>query len=285
LRAYAVFLWRRLARIYPVHVAMLAALFVMVAVRGLLNTNFWDVSDLPRHLLLLQAWTDTLTWNLPAWSISAEWAAYVLFPAFVAMILRPASIVPAALVAGALLIGLQLFGLSKGIAWAFMGWPALFRVMSEFALGVLGFRLMRGVAPSLKFDMLAGGALIACLAIPFDIGKVIAIGIFVPAVAASAGPARELLGSRPLVALGIISYSIYMVHFLLFKLDQNFTHWMGLEHPSALVGVTLTLGSCAVVTAAAAGVYWTVERPARNWCRAQETWIIPHAKQHSAAAK
>src|SRR4051794_9498627 len=45
IRAYGLFLWRRFARIYPVHLVTLTALFVMVAARGLLNTNFWTVND------------------------------------------------------------------------------------------------------------------------------------------------------------------------------------------------------------------------------------------------
>jgi peptidoglycan/LPS O-acetylase OafA/YrhL len=40
------------------------------------------LSAVPAQLLLTHAWGvhDTLTWNEPYWSISAEWAAYLSFP-------------------------------------------------------------------------------------------------------------------------------------------------------------------------------------------------------------
>ena len=74
--------------------------------------------------------------------------------------------------------------------------------------------------------------------------------------------------------MGVISYSIYMVHFLLLKLAQNFVYWLGLEHPPAVVGLLLTLGWSATVTMVAAGIYWAIERPARNWCREREAQVF-----------
>jgi len=274
-RSYLIFLWRRLARIYPVHLAMLAALLAMVVARRLLDTNFWLVADLPRHLLLLHAWTDSLTWNLPAWSISAEWLAYVLFPVFVALMLRPASVLPAVATAAVLLLAFQVFVLAhNGTAAAFLGWPAALRVLSEFAMGVLGFRLVHSRKPSQVFDAVAVGALVVCFAVPVELVRVVAIGVAVTAIAASEGAVRKFLSTKPMVVLGTISYSIYMVHFLVLKLVQNINFQLGLEQPAPAVSPFLTLAWASVAVAAGAATYFAVERPARNWCRARETQLF-----------
>lgn len=56
---------------------------------------FWwrdTVEGLWKNLLLIHAWppNGAYSWNMPSWSISAEWAAYLVFPIllFVALKMR-----------------------------------------------------------------------------------------------------------------------------------------------------------------------------------------------------
>ena len=274
-RNYGLFLWRRLARIYPVHVVVLAALIVMVAARGLLNTNFWLLSEIPRHLALMQAWTDSLTWNVPAWSISAEWAAYGLFPLFAIIFLGRAPIWPGlALVVGLLTVFQLTYLRAGGLASAFMGWPALLRVMCEFAIGVLGYRLSRSLLPSWKYDVACALSFTVMLVVPFALVQIIAIGIFVPAVAASRSLVRQVLASKAAVALGVVSYSVYMVHFPVLKLVQNFNYRFGLEKTSDLVAPGLTVFWAVMVVVLAAMTYRAIEKPARDWCRRSEQYFF-----------
>ncbi|MCR4267498.1 acyltransferase [Nitratireductor sp. ZSWI3] len=87
-RSYLVYLGKRLARLYPLHLATLSY-FVLVGLAvhfGLLRSGGepqlfqWDT--LPAQILLIQAWgvQDTLTFNFVSWSLSAEWFAYLLLP-------------------------------------------------------------------------------------------------------------------------------------------------------------------------------------------------------------
>ena len=81
------FLWRRFARVWPLHAAVLAA-FVGIALLLLAtgrDTSGYPLAELPLHLALVQNWglTPDLAWNHPAWSISTEFAAYLLFPGLV----------------------------------------------------------------------------------------------------------------------------------------------------------------------------------------------------------
>ena len=78
------FWWRRIARIWPLHAVVLAGFcgFVALLVLTGRDRSGYPLHELPLHLLLVQNWgfTPQLTWNHPAWSISAELAAYLLFP-------------------------------------------------------------------------------------------------------------------------------------------------------------------------------------------------------------
>ena len=46
------------------------------------NSTFLHWSDFAHQLILTHAWGfgEAASWNGPAWSISAEWAAYLTFP-------------------------------------------------------------------------------------------------------------------------------------------------------------------------------------------------------------
>ncbi len=79
------FLRKRVARIWPLHLFMLACavgLALLLAATGRANPVDYPFDELPLHVFLLQNWgfTDRLAWNDPAWSISAELGAYLLFP-------------------------------------------------------------------------------------------------------------------------------------------------------------------------------------------------------------
>ncbi len=88
------FLWRRFARIYPLHLATLAfyvaialALYFGIA-RGE-NPARYPFSDIPAQLLLLHAIDGArLTFNFPSWSLSAEFFCYVLFPLMTILLSR-----------------------------------------------------------------------------------------------------------------------------------------------------------------------------------------------------
>lgn len=90
-RAIKNFLLARFARIYPLHVLALLAevlLFVAYLYVGKFellsdwNQHLYRLDAIPVQLLFLETVGifDFATWNMPAWSLSAEWWAYMLFP-------------------------------------------------------------------------------------------------------------------------------------------------------------------------------------------------------------
>jgi peptidoglycan/LPS O-acetylase OafA/YrhL len=222
---YGGFLWNRLARVYPLHLVTLAGVGLMAAAAGLAgiavdhNMLAWDA--LPANLLLVQAWgfAPVAGWNHPSWSISAEWFAYLCFPAFayVAWRLRdlPWAAVGLALALIAALYpafqALSGFPLTEAtIRWGFL------RIVPCFAYGCALHALWRSGAVTGRFSgagaCLAGAAVL--LAVHFrapDPVIVMTLGGLIVMLAAMAAAGSRFATQAPLVYLGEISYSTYMI--------------------------------------------------------------------------
>ena len=136
------FLWRRIARIYPLHLATLA-FYVVIAIAlhsGVGksdNPARYPLSDLPNQLLLLHAFDgERLTFNFPSWSLSAEMFCYLLFPLVAALASRRKGLILALVVLPALANTLyaQLAGTEPWADWINKG--GAFRALPGFNLGV-----------------------------------------------------------------------------------------------------------------------------------------------------
>jgi len=288
-KAIRVFLWHRLIRLYPVHVTVLATLVAMVGLATTLGMSLnvpdaWRASDLWAHLTLLHAWgvTASATWNAPSWSISAEWFAYLLFPALAPALVLLRSPVSAAIVAAAALT--LTAGIFAAAGWTFNAWtgaPALVRVSGEFVCGAALFRLIalsRGrtstfallCPPGLRHpgDVLAmvafAGFLIGASTGVSDASLVALLALTVVAVANSNGPLARFLGSRPVAWLGEISYSIYMVHFPLLIALRRALETGGYSAWSPAAHVLAFALAIVMVIAVAAILFYLVEHPARR---------------------
>ena len=97
-RATLRFLWLRLARVWPVYLVTmhLAALWIIFTL-NVGHVPSETVSTLNaisyiRQLLLVQLWFqpffDGSSWDGPAWSISAEWLAYLVFGLLILVVFR-----------------------------------------------------------------------------------------------------------------------------------------------------------------------------------------------------
>ncbi len=267
------FLWRRFARVWPLHGAILAAFvaFVAVLVATGRDASGYPLAELPLHLLLVQNWglTPDLTWNHPAWSISTEFAAYLLFPVLV-LAARWERVPSWALVALAgLLAGLlhALFAVRghDGLGDDIPG-MGLWRCLAGFALGCLMCQLWQRWAgrPHAAFLALLAGIAIALagwgLALPETAWVPALFFALLLALALGRGPLVSLLGGRVLTWLGEVSYSTYLAHFFLFILWK-----IAFVDASLQLGWASLAGYLALVLAASAGLYYGLEKPAQRW--------------------
>lgn len=278
---YRDFLWARLARIYPVHLATLAGLAVLAAAAAAIGLNAGDQvikwASLPAQLTLTQAWGLGLVggWNHPSWSISAEWFAYVSFPLF-ALLVWPLRRRPwfAIVLTMALVVSLNLgFAFFAGfpLTRATTAWGAL-RIVPCFALGCATWLLWRSQVISTRRGAVSG-ALLSLLAIMVavligapDWVTTCLFGALILALASLASTGSRLLTAPLWVYLGEVSFAVYMVCIpwqLLFEhVARKVVPLPGGALPPVLWAV-LYVG----VVPAAMVLHHLVERPAREAMR------------------
>ena len=215
-------------------------------------------------------------WNFAAWSISAEWIAYLAFPV-IAIALQKRS----ALVSGfafAVLLGLlNLLALTNGGRLAIHhDWGAV-RCLLEFAIGILVYEadrrcdLDRVLKSDAAFALVLGSILVAMHCWVRDILIVPGFALLVLCAARNTGFAAKLFATRPLRHLGDVSYSIYMVNILLFQI----VHYVWLAAGWGAFGAAFSpaqawaawLAAMALVVATSHFSYRWFEEPARAWLR------------------
>jgi peptidoglycan/LPS O-acetylase OafA/YrhL len=199
----------RFARIYPLFALTLLAMMIVHVSDPRLRMVSFSRRSLALQPLLLQQWSG-LSWNYPSWSISTEAEAYVFFVFAADLLVRGKY---PRLIGACCVAILAAMCIAKGGTLNFYsGIPALLRTFTEFSLGALLYRahsndagvppqwaailtlLLLGLGRITKLDFLMVGAL-GCL-IYYSVNATNVFG--------------RLLNSRPSVALGNWSYSVYL---------------------------------------------------------------------------
>ncbi len=258
------FLQKRIARIWPLHLAMLgatAALAIVLAATGRPDPAY-PFAELPVHILLVQNWgfTDTLRWNDPAWSISCELAAYLLFPLLALAIdwrRLPAAILFA--IAAALLLTLHHVMADQPNLGADIAHHGLVRCLTEFATGTIVAALwLRMRNQSSLPAILAAALLLSCWYVGAAETLVVPAA-FAFALLALATGRHTWLESRTIHWLGEISYATYLSHFLLWKLFK-----LVAIRDAAAVSLPMIVLYLTIVLITSAGLYHLLERPAQR---------------------
>ncbi|MGB2922986.1 MAG: acyltransferase [Mycobacterium sp.] len=307
-RATLRFLWLRLARVWPVYLVTmhLAAAWIIFTlyvghvpaeppVVDQLNAISWI-----RQVLLVQLWFqpyfDGSSWDGPAWSISAEWLAYLLFGALVLVIFRIAAATRARgllWLAVAASLPPVLLLLASGVFYT--PWSWLPRIVMQFTAGALACAAVRKLQLSHRArqssglaSLVLGGAIVGGLylldahppASIYDAGGLVDV-LFVPLVVTMAigvGTLPALLSTPIVVYLGHISFSLYMVH----ELVHTAWNWAVMQFDITLTpslsAKIVVLGLIAVAGIGAALLYHLVEEPARRWMRRMVDTKAPQEK-------
>lgn len=252
---YLFFVRLRFARIYPVHLFML----LVVTLQLWLWRGFDPLSDtvcaFVANITLTQAW-GTLAgaaYNQPAWTISAEWFAYLLFPVlaltsrsgpFAWLLLSSATIAAIPAVSrfmftyGEFTYGAQAILCGLYVSLGFFAYQLCrrlpdWRLFWRVSAIVMGPVLVALIWHTLGMDVFAIATAFLMMAL-FKSGPVFAYA------------------NKVSVYLGLWSYSLYMVHMPVLWLFK------------AVASNTPPLAIIAVMIAAAAGIYYRIEEPCRE---------------------
>jgi len=275
------FMRARVARLYPLHLFCLAYLLLFRLLITALQyarhkpVDFWQahsLESLGSQLVLLNAWfPKNPQWNIPSWSISAEFFAYALFPIMVTIHARARARCELAMAA----LSIAFFGyiLATSGSLDIVVGLAPARCIAGFFLGMLLY-FHRDVVARLPETVLTGlqiasvAVILLILATPVaDPWIVPAFFVLVASTWTDQGLLPKLLQRRPLLWLGDISYSVYLNHVCLIEI-LAFLWTRSAQH---LLGEGV-LNRCAwIVLVYAATLYIShltfqlVERPMRQW--------------------
>ncbi len=291
---YGDFLWNRFARVYPLHLATLAGVGLMAAVASLagivVGHNIVSWEALPANLLLVHAWgfAPVSGWNHASWSISAEWFAYLSFPAFafVAWRLRRRPFVAVALALAFIAVLYPAFERLAGfpLTAATIQWGAL-RIVPCFAYGCALHALWRsGAIPG---RLAAPGALVmgALVLGAVHLGApdpviVAVLGGLILMLASLAATGSTFASQSTFVYLGEISYSTYMICIPWKIVSVNAaTKVLGIEGEQ--LPLLIWLGIVAALIPLSAASYHLIEKPAREHMKA---WAQRRAQRRPVAA-
>ena len=241
------FLWRRFARLYPVHLFMTVIFVAFAFARlfahkiGIAATHVGEILpfqsgsaetlySLLTNLTLTQAMGmhDSLTYNPPAWTISVEFFAYFVFAAML-LWLPPKKLSHFAFI-GVLVAAIYAF-LSRvkpdmNITYDLAFW----RCLAGFYTGVIGAEIyrrltarsaaqeMKSIWTSNILEIIALAAFVAfVIYLPGKMQFFVApfALLFVVVFAFDKGFISKLMMARPFAFLARISYSVYMVHVII----------------------------------------------------------------------
>jgi peptidoglycan/LPS O-acetylase OafA/YrhL len=284
--------WRfallRFGRLYPLHLSVLLALILLrlahsasgLGTPSAFQAPFWSADTILASLLLVQSLHlfDFTPWNGPSWSISTEFYTYLLFALGVGLTKRGIVL----LLAPVVLVSTLALWLLVGNMNATFDW-GLIRCILGFSVGGLMWHAHRAA-------WLRSGTALEVMSIVLIVAFVCRAGttrlsLAAPAVfalavlvfAIEAGAVSRLLRAPGLLWLGERSYSIYMVHFLVWWLLADCVKLVRLAGIDLIASGesarqlwqndAVSLLYILLVLGAAAATYRMLEVPARAWFR------------------
>ena len=274
-RATPDFLGRRVARIAPLNVFVVTA----VTIAGLISFwkfgtyTFFESDDLTfdylANVFMLQGLGVGANLNGPSWSISTEFAAYLLFPILVVAVFRYRFSCFLSVAVSIVTLGwIASFQPRYGLG-ADSGIPSILRCFSEFTIGMVAFRVYRleTIRRFFGHDAITFGLAIGCalsMALRVDVPAVAMFPALIISCALNQGRAAALLTTRVPYFLGVVSYSLYLIHSPLRPVELDLVR---VVHPSPLsfsYALLFAAAGSASIVPFAWLAYNFVEKPGRT---------------------
>lgn len=284
----------RFARLYPLHLFTLGwciLLKILLHTSGIMPglspkmQGMFNLEAIPVHLLLLNAFVPSafLTFNIPSWSVSAEWYTYLLFPLLAWIAARQAWILKLLFVA---LLYVAYWGIIQYAGHNHdlnvTNYGGVSRCVIGFCIGMVTFAAFERLRqwPGLRHSgwlTLTGLLVVSGLHWGIsDLFLVAAFPVLIFLAARDTGAMSRLLDRRWFQIIGARSYSIYMIHvplmstFLVIWLMCRSEKSVGVDNASALALTPMMAWSaCAVYAALVLGLsaltYKYIEAPMRQW--------------------
>lgn len=294
--SYLKFIRARFARIYPLHLILLLLLVALFYIKSFNAGGYWEPNSIASHIFLLHSFplNKDLTWNIPSWSISAEWWSYILFPFLSFTLSKNRKIAIGLMISVIILLYILLlfvvprsyplnltsgteYNLDITFDYGFV------RSISGFMTGMLLYL----VYLSDRIKEIFNSDLLCCLYILLlvvamhkgisDICFIPGFSILILFLTSNTRKISFAFNNRVLTYLGDISYSVYMIHFLLIIFLEMGLSKLGYSHNAYktlpfYTGLAICVAYVLTLLTLSAVSYKLVEKPCRNFINSK--WAI-----------
>ena len=231
LKDYLLFMSKRFARIYPMYLLVICGSFVFVNhFNGIINFI------VGLSLLTIVSGREYVITHL--WSLSTEWIAYLFFPALVKITHKFNSpkwmtllvLVAVSAITYAYILKSDL--VSKSTGFAIFPVPALIRCFAEYILGILACKFFKDYqgshAPYRLFALTSFLSIVLLLCFRnVDVLVIVLFVILVTSISTDNGVVASFFASKPIYFLGLISYSLYLIHPLVLVFGRQNGYHLG----------------------------------------------------------
>lgn len=292
--SYSGFVRKRIARLYPLHIATL--LFYVIA-GGLIaagymspeNAEKYNPNEIIPNLLMIHAWSPSgvISYNYVSWSISAEFFVYLCFPLLLFAVTRGFGLGFLACVA-LLLAAIAISHLMVGTELPELNWRfGALRAVPSFAFGVWLWVYRERLSKVTLLRTCAGPAtlagticLLALMAVyPSDYILLACVYVVVVGAFICDLTGRRTFASWPLISnRGYLTYSIYMLHTVIATIVISFLfpRIFGRSQSAVVAAVVCSVALTYIVAYAS---YWWFETPLRAWLGGTRTSKAASASQ------
>jgi len=235
---------------------------------GAYHLKDFSVASFAQSITLSQAWTFFRpgTWNEPAWTLSAEIAGYAVFPFLASRVSRLASRATTVMFAGLSLASFVVLMVGFGHATNNpSGYFALIRMGTCFFAGMCLCRAFQltplSAASAIVLTISSATLILACFTWEkFGTLSVFGFAGLILGLAYEKGPIHKLITARPVMFLGKISFSFYLLHLIPLELADYFL-FQRLRGSSVLLKCAALSGVVAAIISLAWLTYVMVEAP------------------------
>lgn len=308
------FLLRRVARVYPLYAVLLFGSLAYMAM-GVGQSYVVPLLPYPHlahplaveiaNVFMVQSWGVGPSIDGTAWSLSAEAAAYVVFPllAGLALFSRKRTAFALAIAAAAAIVVVAMLTrvdgeVHSGTLDAYEGATVepLLRCVGGFVFGLLMFRLAQAgrVRAWLARDDVLAAVIVLLVAgfayAPNDLYIYPLLPLLVLGIYGNRGAIGRVLGGGAIHRLGVTSYSFYLVHPYLVLPKRGLALLLGSTIGPTMADVIVSVAALAATLALSAASYRLIEEPgrralnhvARAWTQrtAMQRSQIPSPRRH-----